>query len=189
MNVTLRLDNNDLRGLVAEALQSRMEDRVLDMRPAWPNVLTEIYGVEAELFANEGKTAEEPEWAPLKNGGKRFHGGMGYADWKEMMYGTKKLHLTGKLERMLTGQDGTAHVDARRADKLIFGTDYRTYSGVPGRPRSPQDKLTGDLGGITAEGRKDYYPMQARTPIRLDKQSAKRIAEPIVDHLTDGRRS
>ena len=186
MNVTLRIDKKDLKGLITEALQSRMEERVLDMRPAWENVLAEIYEVEADLFANEGKTAEEPEWAPLKNGGKRFHGGIGYVDWKRENYpGMKKLHLTGKLERMLTGEDPTAFVDARRADKFIFGTDYRDYTGVPDRPRSPRDRMVGDLGGITADGRKDYYPMAARTPIRLDAASAAAIGMPLVDHLLD----
>lgn len=185
MDVTLSFDNDSLRDLVAQGLQKRMKERERDLRPAWDGVLEQVYLSEKNLFANEGRTAEEPKWAPLKNGGAKFHKGVGYRDWKAINFpGKKILSLTGKLERMLTTDGGGAYV-ARRTRRLVFGTNYTNYAGVPGRPRSRRDRLTGDLGGITAEGRNEYYPMEARTPIRLDAASAAAIGMPLVDHLLD----
>ena len=198
MDVTLSLDNDSLRDLVAQGLQKRMKERERDLRPAWDGVLEQVYLSEKNLFANEGRTAEEPKWAKLSNKPISFHGPaaqdrltkkttklFGYRDWKAINFpGKKILHLTGKLERMLTTESGGAHV-ARRTRRLVFGTNYTNYAGVPGRPRSKRDRLTGDLGGITAEGRRDYYPMEARTPIRLDAASAAAIGMPLVDHLLD----
>lgn len=182
MDGTLSIDMRDLRALVARSLHERMLARARDLRPAWEAVLERIYATEQALFAAEGRTDEHSEWPPLKNGGKKFHEGLGYAEWKALHFpGRKKLRLTGKLEGQLTGEGG-AHVE-RRADKLVFGTDYETITDVPGRPRSQRDRMTGDLGGIAAEGRQDYYPMEPRPPIRLDAASAAFIAEPIVDHL------
>lgn len=190
MQATIHISPRDLGPLVLEGLQRRIEDRVRDMRPAWDGVLTAIYEQEKKVFAAEGQTVEEPRWAPNKNGGARFHGGIGYSHWKLLNYpAAKTLHLTGKLEAQLTGEGGAFVV--RLPDALVFGTNYRDYSGAPaaaGRPRpSPPnpggDRLTGDLGGITAEGRKDYYPMEPRTPIRLDAHADGEIAMPIMDHL------
>ena len=186
----LHIEREDLRATVARSLHARAAERAQDMRNCWDAVLTVLYAVEKRLFENEGRDTEHAAWAPLRNGGERFHDGLGYLDWKRLYYpGMKKLHLTGKLERQLTGGGG-AYID-RRANGLTFGTDYENFDGVPNRPRpSPpypaNDRIVGDLGGVTAGGRMSYYPMEPRPPIRLDAPAIGMICHPIQKFLLHG---
>lgn len=189
MNVDLVVNADDVarRGVAQYVREIRARGR--DMRPAWDDVLDVIHRREKMLFENEGADTEHGPWPPLSNNPIRFHriAGLmvGYATWKAHFYpGRKILELTGKLKRQVTGEDDTGYL-RRGVRRLTFGTEYANYDRVPGRPRSSRDRLTGDLGGITAEGRPDYFPMEPREIFRVDAPYVDEIADRALDYLLD----
>lgn len=185
--ITLQLDTDTVARLAGREFLRGVKERARDLRPVWPGIRGVIYRNQIEVFDAEGDVDGMGEWAPLKNGGKKFHGGLGYATWKGINYpGRKILELTGKLRRMVTGVTPNAFVQENRTS-LIFGTDYDDYSAVPGRPRSQRDRLTGDQGGILDSGRAEYYPMEARTIFRIKQSSADEMADLVTDYLTQTR--
>lgn len=172
-----------------------VRSRAEDVSCTWDAVLKIIYEAEKKVFANDGQTAEHPRWAALSNQPIRFHGGVGYADWKRGYGGRAHiqahqggggiLELSGKLRRQLTGEDPAYLLQENR--HLEFGSNYETFSGVPGRPRSPLDRTDGnDIGGMHAEGRKNYYPMPERMPMRLVKRNVNDIADRMMDWVLSG---
>ena len=165
--------------------------RASDVRCAWDRVLEIIQEYEELLFANEGQTSEHPRWEELSDNPIRFHGGLGYRTWKNLNYAGEPIGtLTGKLRAQLTGIGGGAGDEPfleLRPTRLTMGSDYEDYEGVPGRPRSPLDRTAGnDLGGMHAEGRRDYYPMPARPPIRVTRRESFQIADAIMDWVLEG---
>jgi hypothetical protein len=162
-----------------------VRSRADDVSCAWDAVLRVICEAEERVFASEGQTSEHPRWADLSDRPIRFHGGLGYVTWKAENDGRGILELTGKLRGQLTGL--TAGHLWRAPQHLEFGSDYETFSGVPGRPRSPLDRTAGnDIGGMHAEGRKNYYPMPERMPMRLVKRNVNDIADRMMDWVLSG---
>lgn len=189
MQATITVNHNDIARRGLAQYWREVKRRGHDLRPAWDAVLDVIHRREARLFENEGADSEHSRWAELSDRPIRFHrlGGVmvGYATWKRATHpGRKILELTGRLKAQLTGENDEAYC-RRGVRRLTFGTDYTDYSGVPGRPRSPLDRLTGDLGGITANGRTEYFPMEAREPIRVDWPFAHEIGDRALDYLLD----
>ena len=194
----LVLDGNRV---VARAINGYCRDvrrRGRDLTPCWDDVLEVLYRNEMEVFRNEGAVDGEPRWPRLSRRPIRFHHIVNpftgkwqivsYEDWKRLHYPGRKIgHLTGKLEEQVTGISGDAFV-RKGPRRLTFGTKYEDYKDVPGRPRSPGDKLTGDLGGIMSEGREDYFPMEAREIFRVTDASREEIGEAAVDYLFDAPR-
>jgi hypothetical protein len=194
----LVLDGNRV---VARAINGYCRDvrrRGHDLTPVWDDALEVLYRNEMEVFRKEGAVDGEPRWPKLSRRPIRFHKiknpwtkkweMASYEVWKILHYPGRKIgHLTGKLLEQVTGISGDAEV-RRGPRRLVFGTKYEDYNGVPGRPRSPGDKLTGDLGGIMSEGRDDYFPMEAREIFRITEASREEIGECAVDYLFDAPR-
>jgi len=181
-----------LRDVCLLALHTYMGDvreRLDDLRCTWDRVLEIIWEYEQQLFEHEGATGEHPRWQELSDNPIRFHGGLGYRTWKEENYNTPLLELTGKLRAQLTGHtQGEAPFIGRERTRLTFGTNYEAFAGVEYRPRSPRDRTAGnDLGGMHAEGRRHYYPMPARPPIRVTRREAFDITDAILDWVLEGQ--
>lgn len=187
MDVTLTISRWMIGRIARQEYLRQVRARARDLRPAWRSVLEVIYRRQERLFDNEGANTEEPRWPRLSDNPIRFHRldgqAVGYSTWKRRFYpGRKILELTGKLKRQVTGLDPAAFVQ-RGPRKLRFGTHYTNYGDVPGRPRSRRDRLTGDLGGITAEGRPDYFPMPDRQVFRVDQPYEDEIGDVLLDYL------
>lgn len=181
----LSLPLRDLCLLALHTYMGQVRPRLRDIRCTWDRVLEIIWEYEAQLFDREGETSEHPRWQDLSDNPIRFHGGLGYETWKEENYGTPLLELTGKLRDQLTGE--LPAYEERWAQTLVFGTDYTTYDLVPGRPRSPLDRTAGnDIGGVHVMGRRRYYPMPARPPIRVTRREAFDITDAILDWVLEG---
>ena len=184
------LDGEAIGRAGAKVYLHGVKERMRDLRPAWPGVLGVIYRNQAQVFDAEGAVDGLPKWPLNSNNPIRFHKtrdgkhNIGYLTWKRLNYPQAKvLELTGKLRRMVTGVTPNAKITPYK-QRLKFGTDYRDYSLLPKRPRSNKDRLTGDLGGISDNGRGGKYPMEPREIFRITGASADEIADHIVAYVT-----
>jgi hypothetical protein len=193
----LVLDGEAIGRQAAANYVAGVRERMRDLRPAWPGVLNVIYRNQMTVFNAEGAVDGLPKWDENSDNPIRFHGGLGYRTYKQQTYPAAKiLELTGKLKAMVTGFSPNGKITPG-LQRLRFGTDYENYSGVPGRPRSKRDRLTGDLGGINnnkrpgrpydAHGLGGQLPAPAREIFRIMQGSADEIADLIGDHVTGTR--
>lgn len=185
----------NLRDIVTPGYRAYIQGlrrRGSDVRVCWDAVLQIIWEYENRLFDNEGQTPEHARWTELSDRPIRFHrdeagNWLGYRSYKQRYHpGTKIGELSGKLRAQLTGEEPA--YELREAQRLTFGTDYTTFAGVPGRPRSPLDRTAGnDLGGMHMEGRRNYYPYDARPPIRVTRPEVNAITDVLLDYVLQGR--
>lgn len=184
MSCTLLLDRDAIASWALDKYLRECRVRGYDMRPAWDDVLAELYLHEYQLFENEGRTTEHPRWVELSDHPLPFYRdaagrSLGYKTWKSLHYpGRKILELTGKLKKQLAGLEPGAFV-RRMMGSLTLGSNYPLPGGE-------------DLGGLHAVGRgpkpgrvgRGGVPaMPARPPIRIDQPVIDKLCEPVLRHI------
>lgn len=182
-------------------------ERCLDMRPAWPAVLSELYSAEKILFESEGASGDphDPNIPWKANKGS-------YGIWKGRYFSDRPNVLTGQLERQLTGEDAWNPPYIREGrTTFTFGSDAptRSWSGrmvwyEDGELTDERERTISydgdtdeDVGGIQAQGGWAFWgrgaddedwqlagPTHARPPISLGIEAIDGITEAVLDHIT-----
>jgi hypothetical protein len=173
MEVTLVLNSEDIRRVALRTVLRSLRDRGRDFRPAYSQALDVIFDHETDLFRQQGRTAHEPQWAPLTEK---------YAKWKARHApNAGLLLLSSRLFRQLSGISGD-HYERRLLRQLTFGSNYEVK----------WDGGRDDLGGIHMSGRPGgggsllNTHMAARPPIRTTDRLAGDLADVFMDHLLGG---
>jgi hypothetical protein len=211
----IHLDPQVLARNAAKEFARQCMARSRDLHPIWDDVVGVLRHNEEQVFAAEGAVSGEPKWHELSDKPIRFHRGtfqagrspstgkrltltykraMGYRTWKRLTHPQKKImELTGKLKKQATEDGGGAKIHPYRR-KLVYTLDYPDFSGVPDRPRSARDRITGDMSGAldsgrpgrpyNRRGRGGQYPMEPRTIFRITQASADEMADLVVNHIT-----
>jgi phage gpG-like protein len=102
-------------------------DSLNDLRPLWPEVISEFYLIEQEQFDTEGAAGGQ-KWAPLSPA---------YREWKEIHYpGEPILQREHDLINSLTDPEAPDAILEPREDELIIGSKvpYARIHQRKGRP-------------------------------------------------------
>ena len=190
-----------LRGGGTGVCETGLAERALDMRPAWPYVLNQIYDAEGRLFANQGRTGDpnDPDipWKPNSGGYLKWKSEQGFINYPNILTGDLFQQLTGAgrpayiREGLTKYEFGTDAPVSAWSGKQVWWEDGDTKAREDGRSIST-DEDGEDVGGLLTSGGNYFVdrhfkaagPTKPRPVISIGDVALDNIEDAVMDHVT-----